>query len=218
MEQLAKMIQGYEEKNNPTAEMMNNMRKMFDEKLQALERENKVLKEKANFKSRMEYSNKEKSSNDQRKRTEEGRKAKMSKGDIESPEDSVALSSRTINSGRTVQHVERDNARGKEKEKEINLMKLNEKLIKEVVKIIRRFSTNSPMDKAEEAMKGISISPFPQWIIKEVKPRNFNPLKLEKFQGKSDLVSHLLQFKQRISLEEITEGLICKLFLTTFTE
>ena len=33
IDQLAKMIQGYEEKNNVTAEMMNDMRKMFDEKL-----------------------------------------------------------------------------------------------------------------------------------------------------------------------------------------
>ena len=45
IDQLAKMIQGYEEKNNATVEMMNDMRKMFDEKPQALERENKVLKE-----------------------------------------------------------------------------------------------------------------------------------------------------------------------------
>ena len=54
MDQLAKMIQGYEEKNNATTEMIKDMRKMFDEKLQALEEENKVLKEKANKK---EYSN-----------------------------------------------------------------------------------------------------------------------------------------------------------------
>ena len=37
------MIQGYEEKNNAIAEMMMEMRKMFDEKFQALERENDVL-------------------------------------------------------------------------------------------------------------------------------------------------------------------------------
>ena len=45
--QLAKMIQGYEEKNNATAEMMMGMKIMFDEKLQALEKENNVQKEKA---------------------------------------------------------------------------------------------------------------------------------------------------------------------------
>ena len=95
-----------------------------------------------------------------------------------------------------------------QEEKTVNLTELNEKLIEEVVKRVGRFSTNSLMDKAEEAMKGISRSLFAQWIVKEVKPRNFNPPMLEKFQGKSDPVSHLLQFKQRISLEEITKGLI----------
>ena len=47
IDQLAKMIQGYEEKNNATAEMMMEMKKMFDEKLQSIERENNALKEKA---------------------------------------------------------------------------------------------------------------------------------------------------------------------------
>ena len=47
VDQLAKMIQGYEENNNTTAEMMMEMRKMFDEKFQALEKENNALKQKA---------------------------------------------------------------------------------------------------------------------------------------------------------------------------
>ena len=46
VDQLAKMIQGYEEKNNATIEMMMEMRKMFNEKFQALEKENNVLKQK----------------------------------------------------------------------------------------------------------------------------------------------------------------------------
>ena len=62
MDQLAKMIQGYEKKNNVTTKMMNDMWIMFDEKLQALERENNILKEKTNFKNRTEYTNGEKSS------------------------------------------------------------------------------------------------------------------------------------------------------------
>ena len=44
-DQLAKMIQGYEEKNNATVEMMMEMRKMFKEKVQALEKENNTLKQ-----------------------------------------------------------------------------------------------------------------------------------------------------------------------------
>ena len=91
-------------------------------------------------------------------------------------------------------------------------------IIKEVMKRVGRFPANSLMDKAEEAMKGISRSLFAQWIVKEVKPMNFNPPMLEKFQGKSNQVSCVLQFKERISLEEVTEGLMCKLFSTSFTE
>ena len=47
MNQLAKIIQGYEEKNNAMMEMMIEMKKMFEEKLRTLEMENNVLKEKA---------------------------------------------------------------------------------------------------------------------------------------------------------------------------
>ena len=47
MNQLAKMIQGYKEKNNATTEMMIEIKKMFKEKMQALEMENNILKEKA---------------------------------------------------------------------------------------------------------------------------------------------------------------------------
>ena len=74
------------------------------------------------------------------------------------------------------------------------------------------------MDKAEESMRGISKSPFAQWIVREVKPKCFSPPMLEKFQGKFDPISHLLQFKQKTSLEEIIEGLTCKLFATIFTK
>ena len=47
VDQLAKIIQGYEEKNNATTEMMIEMRKMFDENLQALKKEKKSSKTKS---------------------------------------------------------------------------------------------------------------------------------------------------------------------------
>ena len=75
------------------------------------------------------------------------------------------------------------------------MLELNENLIEEVVRIVGKFPAINLMDKVEEAMRGISRSLFAQWIVKEIKPRNFNPPMLEKFQGKSDLVSYLLQFK-----------------------
>ena len=54
-----------------------------------------------------------------------------------------------------------------------------------------RIPAGSPEDKAEEAMRGISKSPFAQWIVEEVKPKTFNAPVLDKFQGKTDPISHL---------------------------
>ena len=125
------------------------------------------------------------------------------------------MSSKTINnSRRTSRQEEKSNYKRKEEEAEkaVNQIELNEKMIEEVVQRIGRIPTGSPMDKAEEAMRGISRSPFAQWIVREVKPNFFNPPMLETFQGKSDPISNLLQFKQKTSLEEISEGLTCKLF------
>ena len=47
MNQLAKMIQRYEGKNNARTEIMIEMKKMFEEKMQTLEMENNILKENA---------------------------------------------------------------------------------------------------------------------------------------------------------------------------
>ena len=73
----------------------------------------------------------------------------------------AASSLKTVNNNRkTSQHKERNNSKRKEKEKEIviNLIELNEKMIKEVVRRVGRIPTNSPMDKAKKAMRGISKS------------------------------------------------------------
>ena len=45
-----KIIQIYEEKNRVTTRMMNQMKIMFDVKLQALERDNNIFNDKANNK------------------------------------------------------------------------------------------------------------------------------------------------------------------------
>ena len=52
MEQLMKIVQGYEEKNNATTGMMAEMKKMFEEKLQTLEKENDMLKKRPTRKIR----------------------------------------------------------------------------------------------------------------------------------------------------------------------
>ena len=74
----------------------------------------------------------------------------------------------------------------------IGSAELSKRLIEEVAKRIEIVSTNSQMDKATKLMKGIFKSPFALWIMQEVKPKEFNPLALEKFNGKSELVTHLL--------------------------
>ena len=113
--------------------------------------------------------------------------------------------------------MEKSNLKTEERWKTFRSEELSERIIEEVVKRIKRVPTNSLTDKALEVMRGISKSPFALWIVQEVKPKEFNPSALEKFNGKSDLVAHLLKFKQRISLEKIIKGLTCKLFSTNFT-
>ena len=90
MDQLAKMIKGYEEKNNTTTEMMKDTRKVFKEKLQALEKENKVLKEKAN---KTEYSNSEKSLTNQSGKTEKEKEVKVAERNTKSLKSSTTSSS-----------------------------------------------------------------------------------------------------------------------------
>ena len=75
----------------------------------------------------------------------------------------------------------KNNSKRKEKEKTISLMELNEKMIEEVIRRLERIPTGNPMDKAEEAIRGISKLSFAQWIVREVKPKSFNPPILEKF-------------------------------------
>ncbi len=127
------MIQGYEEKNNATAKMMMEMKRMSNEKLQALEKENNVLKEKA---GRSQQSKTERNSVSQSKKTKEESEIKIVESSTKIPENSTTSSLKTVNSSRkTSQHEKKNVSRRKEKEKEkaVNLIELNEKMIEEVV-------------------------------------------------------------------------------------
>ena len=109
-----------------TAKIMMEMKKMFNEKLQALEKDNKVLKEKA---GRSEQSNSERNSVNQSKRTKEESKVKIVKNSTKSLESLAASSSKTVNSNkRAIRHVEINESKRKEKEKEkaTNMMELND--------------------------------------------------------------------------------------------
>ena len=73
------------------------------------------------------------------------------------------------------------------------------------------------MDQAIAAMKRITKSPYTNWILKEVKPKDFNPLMLDKFKGESDPMDHLLHYREMMSLEVVIETLTGKVFATTLT-
>ena len=113
--------------------------------------------------------------------------------------------------------MEKNYPKTEEKKKAIGSKELREIDIEEATKRIGRFSTNSLTNKALEAMKGLSKSLFTLWIIQKFKSKEFSPPTLETFDKNADPVAHKLQFKERISLEEVTEGLICKLFSMNFT-
>ena len=132
---------------------------------------------------RSERSKTKKDSISQSRKTKEESEIKIMDSSTKSPESSVASSSKTVNSSKkTSRQEERCNSKRKEKETEkaINLIELNENMIEEVVQRVGKIPTGNPMDKAEEAMRGISRSPFTQWIVREVKPKIFNLPMLEK--------------------------------------
>ena len=65
------------------------------------------------------------------------------------------------------------------------------------------------------AIRGMSNSPFAEWIEEELKPKDFTPLTFDKFSGKTDPISHLMQFRKNMSLKTTNEALMCKLFVKT---
>ena len=73
----------------------------------------------------------------------------------------------------------------------------------------------TPIDLANLAIRGMSASPFKGWIEDELKPRDFNPHGFEKYMGTSDPVEHIMQYRQRITLETANEALMCKILITT---
>ena len=94
---------------------------------------------------------------------------------------------------------------------------LDEKLIAEVAKWVRGVRGYYLTDKAADAMEGIVKTPFAPEIEREEKPKDFNPPALDKYKGKGDPMAHLLHYKQRMSMERVTEALNCKLFATTLS-
>ena len=66
-------------------------------------------------------------------------------------------------------------------------------------------------------MESIVKTPFTGEIEREERPKDFNLPALDKYEGTGDPMAHLLHYKQRMSMERVTEALNCKLFATTLS-
>ena len=71
------------------------------------------------------------------------------------------------------------------------------------------------MNRAADVMEGIVKTPFTPEIVREERSKDFNLPAMKKYEGKGDPMAHLLHFKQRMSMEKVTETLNCKLFAST---
>ena len=74
-----------------------------------------------------------------------------------------------------------------------------------------------PIDQVVATMKGIIKSPFTLWVEKEERLKDFNPLVLDRYEGRRDPMAHLLHFMQRMFMERVSEVLTCKLFAKNLT-
>ena len=72
-------------------------------------------------------------------------------------------------------------------------------------------------DMTEQVIRGVTQSPFTEWISDEPKPKDFVVPTMQSFDGSSDLVDHLYQFQQKMAIETKSEALSCKAFSTTLS-
>ena len=156
MEQLIKIIQGHKEKNNATLGMATKMKKMFDEKLQSLEKENNLLKEQIIKKDKTENIRSEETLANKDKNNKEGKKHRTNEEETKSTGDSTESCSRIVNSKKTKRRPEKSFQKIERKKKVVNSGELSERLIEEVAKRIGRGLTYSLADRALKAMKGTS--------------------------------------------------------------
>ena len=82
---------------------------------------------------------------------------------------------------------------------------LEERLIAEVAKRVRGVRGYYPTSRAADAMEGIVKTPFTSEIEREERPKDFNPPTLDKYEGTGDPMAHLLHYKQKMSMERVTE-------------
>ena len=70
----------------------------------------------------------------------------------------------------------------------------------------------NPLDLAVMATRGVSRSPFTEWIVEEPKPKDFVVPTFKQFNGKSDPVDHIFNLQQKMAMEMRNEVILCKVF------
>ena len=75
----------------------------------------------------------------------------------------------------------------------------------------------NPSNLVVMTTRGVSRSPFTEWIIDKPKPKDFVVLIFKQFDGKADPVDLIFHFQQKMALETRNEVILCKVFSTTFT-
>ena len=73
----------------------------------------------------------------------------------------------------------------------------------------------SSLDLAMMATHGVNRLPFVEWIIEELKPKDFIVPIFKQFDGKSDPLDHIFNFQQKMALETRNEVILCKVFSIT---
>ena len=102
-----KIVQGYEEKNNVTTGMIAKRKKMFEEKLQILEKENDMMKEKTNKKEKTKVTRSEDIVTRKSKKIKGEKWHKVNVEESEFLEDSTQSSSKTFSSRRTLRRMKK---------------------------------------------------------------------------------------------------------------
>lgn len=70
---------------------------------------------------------------------------------------------------------------------------------------------------AAMATWGVTLSIFTNDIMVKAKPEKFKPPEFKMFEGKEDLVQHIYHFQQMMTLECLTDSLLCNVFPMSLT-
>ena len=71
------------------------------------------------------------------------------------------------------------------------------------------------IDLATLVIRGVKKSLFANWIMEELKLKDFTLPIFKMLEKNSDPIKHIFQFQQKMVLENINEEILCKVFLTT---